>query len=468
MKRPSYRKLLVENRRLRQDNARLRKEIVALKQRVAELSAALESADRKAKRQAAPFSKGPPKSAAKKPGRKRGRRYGKKARRPPPSPARVDERYDVPLPRACPCCGGTRLRETQVHAQYQTEICRRPICRRFHLHYGVCRDCGRTVHGRHPLQTSDAVGAAASQLGPATHAAMAILNKQLGLSHGKVKRCMEVLFGIKVSRAASAHSVLRSGRRCEAAYEEIRAGIRASPCIVPDETGWRVSGRQAWLHAIVGDGGTCYEIAADRSAAVTQALLEADWEGVMIHDGWSPYDRFKKARHQQCLEHLCRRCQRILHLAQRGAVLFPRQILKLIDQAFATREALERGEIDADETALRGLALACRLEQLTNGRFRYAPNRRLAKHLKKHIWNWFWFLIEPGIEATNWQAEQAIRPAVVNRKVWGGNRTWRGARAQAVLTSVLQTCAQRGHDGFTYLLRLLCSPMPIPLPDGKR
>lgn len=466
MKRPLYRKVLAENRRLRREKARLCKEIVALKKRVAELSVALELAERKAKRQSAPFSKGPPKTNPKKPGRKPGRRYGKTAHRPPP--ARVDEHYDVPLPRACPCCGGTRVHETQVHTQYQTEIPRRPICRQFDIHYGTCQDCGHTVHGRHELQTSDAVGAAASQLGPAAHAAMAMLNKELGLSHGKVKRCMEVLFGIRVSRAASAHSVLRSGQRCEPAYEEIRAGIRASPCVVPDETGWRVNGRHAWLHAIVGDGWTCYEIAADRSSAATKALLGADWSGVMVHDGWSPYDGFMKARHQQCLEHLQRRCQRILSSAQRGAVRFPRQIMQLIGQAFATRDALERGEIDADETVLRGLALACRLERLTNGHFTYPPNRRLAKHLKKHIWNWFWFLLEPGIEATNWRAEQAIRPAVVNRKVWGGNRTWRGARAQSVLMSVLRSSAQQGQDGFTYLLRLLCSPAPIPLLTTER
>jgi hypothetical protein len=37
------------------------------------------------------------------------------------------------------------------------------------------------------------------------------------------------------------------------------------------------------------------------------------------------------------------------------------------------------------------------------------------------------FLTHPGTDATNWRAEQAVRPAVVNRKVWGGNRTWRGA-----------------------------------------
>jgi hypothetical protein len=33
------------------------------------------------------------------------------------------------------------------------------------------------------------------------------------------------------------------------------------------------------------------------------------------------------------------------------------------------------------------------------------------------------FLYCPGLEATNWRAEQAIRPMVVERKVWGGNRT---------------------------------------------
>ena len=42
----------------------------------------------------------------------------------------------------------------------------------------------------------------------------------------------------------------------------------------------------------------------------------------------------------------------------------------------------------------------------------------------------FLFLRDPSIDATNWRAEQAIRPAVVIRKVCGGNRTRRGADTQ--------------------------------------
>ena len=39
---------------------------------------------------------------------------------------------------------------------------------------------------------------------------------------------------------------------------------------------------------------------------------------------------------------------------------------------------------------------------------------------------------------TNWRAEQAIRPAVVTRKVCGGNRTRHGADTQQILASIVR------------------------------
>jgi len=42
------------------------------------------------------------------------------------------------------------------------------------------------VQGRHAQQTSDALGAAAAQVGPQATALAAVLNTQLGLSFGKV------------------------------------------------------------------------------------------------------------------------------------------------------------------------------------------------------------------------------------------------------------------------------------------
>src|SRR5260370_37945486 len=64
----------------------------------------LEEALRYLKRQAAPFSKGKPKSNPKRPGRKSGSDYGRRAFRAVPD--RVDEEIAVPLPKRCPNCGG--------------------------------------------------------------------------------------------------------------------------------------------------------------------------------------------------------------------------------------------------------------------------------------------------------------------------------------------------------------------------
>ena len=116
---PTAEELLEENRRLRAENAQLRAEIEKLKALVEELR-------RGGKRQAAPFSKGPPKTAPKPPGRKPGEDYGVKATRA--VPPRIDEVHAAPLPEECPFCHRRHtLRFEKNETQYQTEIPRQPI-----------------------------------------------------------------------------------------------------------------------------------------------------------------------------------------------------------------------------------------------------------------------------------------------------------------------------------------------------
>jgi hypothetical protein len=63
------------------------------------------------------------------------------------------------------------------------------------------------------------------------------------------------------------------------------------------------------------------------------------------------------------------------------------------------------------------------VDRLVAGATRYPPNRRLLDHLARERDHLFTFLRVPGVQATNWRAEHAIRPAVVCHKAWGGNRT---------------------------------------------
>jgi transposase len=444
---------------------RLQAQVAALEKELARLRQLVEAKEREGKRQAAPFRKMKKPAQPKKPGRKPGEEHGPHAHRVVPQ--HIDERLDTELSCRCPHCQSRRLEETHTEKQYQVEIVRTSVTREFTIHVGRCGDCGKAVRSRHPLQTSDATGAAGVQLGPQAHAAIALLHKQAGLPFGKIKTFFQDFFGMAIARSTACRSMQRTARRCQRAYEEIRADIRGSPWVTPDETGWRLGGENAWLHVFVGPRSTCYDI-GDRSVAVARKLLGIDWTGTLIHDGWSVYGHFLKAFHQQCLQHLQRRCEGVLEAAPGAATRFPRQVLGLIERAYAIRRQWRAGQISQEQQAEQGLSLACELEEVASGHFTYEPNRRLANHILAHAMQWFWFLLDPTIDATNWRAEQAIRPAVLIRKVWGGNRTAAGGRAQSILCSVLATLRQRVAASFDWLTASLCSPTPLLLPPPGR
>lgn len=447
----------------------LAKRVAALEAKNADLTRRLDEALRAGKRQAAPFRKRPPKFKPKTPGRKPGEQHGTHGHRPPPPPDQIHERLEAKLPDDCPHCHGPLL-ETGTAEQFQTEIPRTPIHRKFTVHLGRCRCCGKAVQGRHPLQTSDALGAAASQIGPDAQAAATDLHTRFGLSHGKVAIVFDSLFGIKLTRGASCQIGLRVATKLEPDYKIILDDLKTSSMIVPDETGWRIGGLPAWLHVGVGDRVTAYTIDSKRSAEVLERIIGADWAGILTHDGFASYDRFKHAIHQQCVGHALRRARDLLATATRGAVHFPRAVISLFTEAVHLRNEFHRGHVTREHLEEQREVFDDRLLKLASVPRVVPAYQRFANHLMSHFEQWFPFVLEPKIEPTNWQAETAIRPAVVNRKVWGGNRTAAGAKAQSVLMSVIETARRHTRSVIDHLAGTLRAfrnpflPRPVLLP----
>ena len=424
------------------------KRTATLEARIAELEALVEQLRRGGKRQAAPFSKGVPKAEPKPPGRKGGADYGTHHRRA--VPPRIDEVCEAPLPACCPHCRGEVV-ETEVAQQYQAEVPRKVIHRQFNVHIGECAQCKRRVQGRHALQTSDALGAAASQIGPDAQALAVQLNKEAGLSHGKIKRFFKAAFDLDLSRSAACRVMLRAARRCQPVYQAIVRRVQGSPFVVPDETGWRIGGLPAWLHVAVGTDATAYLVHRRRGYEAAVELIGPDYEGFMIHDGWAPYERFIYAVHQTCLGHLLRRSHELQASAIGGAVRFPRQVKAILKDALAVRDQRDGGELSPAKAKEHAARLSAQMAELVIPRKVNASNERLANHLWNQREGLFIFLEFQGVDATNYRAELALRLPITNRKVWGGNRTDAGAEAQSVLASVICTAAQRGIEAVKFI-----------------
>jgi transposase len=323
----------------------------------------------------------------------------------------------------------------------------------------------------------------------------------------KVARILALL-GLKVTPGGLYHAIGRLARAAEPTCRALVLAVRQSAAVAADETGWRVAGHRQWLWVFVGDDVTVYLIAAGRGYEQAASVLDAGFSGVLERDGWAPYRRFTDARHQTCLAHLLRRAGELIADSVAGQAKIPHAVRRLLLDALAVRDqfsdvlAQPAGdvvdatavEIPADQPLLdRRPAVrddrddrddrdeilpsgADRQEQLDAEIARlqhdvdellarhptHDPNRKLLKHLANEREHLLTFLTAPAIQATNWRAEQAIRPAVVNRKNWGGNRTSHGAHTQQTLMSVIRTSRQHNVCPIALLEDLQRPSTPTP------
>ena len=441
---PTSDELLNQNRR----QARL---IEELRAEVERLQTELEQARRAGKRQAAPFSKGPPKAVPKPPGRKPGH---PPSLRPAPPPEQVERTIVVPLPANCPACRAP-LDEAPVtvHDQYQIDLPEpKPQITRFRIPVTRCPACYRRIQGRHPEQTSNALGAAAVQYGPRLLGLAADLKHRLGVSYRKCSSVLLTLTGLVVASAALARSGHRLRRLARPSYDRLVEAARRSAVQHVDETGWKIGGCSAWLWVFADEHTTLYRIRRSRGHEVVVEVLGDDYPGVLVSDCFLAYDplNFTKSK---CSAHLLKRCSEIEKSKSRGAVGFSRRVAALLRRAMALKR--RRGTIgDHGYAVLRGKVHA-ELDRLLAGTYTDPDNARLAKLLRKHRDSVLRFLDPDGVDATNNLAEREGRPAVIARKLSAGNRTEAGAETHAVLASVFRTYRRQGRDILEAVVALL-------------
>jgi transposase len=298
------------------------------------------------------------------------------------------------------------------------------------------------------------LGAAGAQIGPHAKALAMWLHYGLGLSFAKCEAVLTRL-GITVTAGALCTAAQTTGTALEPVHADLVRRANTAPAVTMDETGWRVGGMGAWLWVATTDTVTVYRVADSRGFDSATTLIDKNYDGTIIRDGWAPYRRYTNARHQTCAAHILRRCGELDTDLPAWARSTPRVVADIV------HTALDARQLPHDERQQVAVDLTERVELLATQHQPHHECRKLVAHLVNERDALFTFLTVPGVDATNWRAEQAIRPAVVNRKVWGGNRTPRGAVTQGRIMSVLVTARQLGIDSIDYLTRNARAPAPL-------
>jgi transposase len=266
-----------------------------------------------------------------------------------------------------------------------------------------------------------------------------------------------------VTPSALVRALHRAATQSEPTYLALCETVRTSPVVIPDETGWKVRAVLTWLWVFATATTTVYRICRGRGFDDAASVLGADFAGGLGRDGWAPYRQFADTFHQTCLGHLLRRC----HLVQRDhpQARFPAELARILQHALDVRDRRAAGTMSAHGVDVARGHLINQVLDLLEDPGTIPDVQRFARHLEVELPALFSFLVDADLDATNWRAEQAIRPAVITRKMCGGgNRSRRGADTQQILASILRTAHQRGLDTMDVLTTLLRAPAPFVSP----
>lgn len=116
---------------------------------------------------------------------------------------------------------------------------------------------------------------------------------------------MRSVLDIPIATGTIQKIVDRCSQAIAPAYERIGQVARSAECNFIDETSWFQNHNLQWLWVMVNAMVAFFRIDPHRSK---QAFLEliADWQGVLISDGYGLYQKWVHGR-QTCLAHLIRK-----------------------------------------------------------------------------------------------------------------------------------------------------------------
>ena len=455
---------------LLEQNRELQEEVINLRKVVEELRRENEQLKREGKKQAAPFSKGKRVKRRKRSGRKKGKGIFRH-REPPLAEEITEPPIDVDVEeKVCPECGG-ELEEEKVDFAYKTDIPEtpRPKVTQYRVQVCRCQKCGHQVRGQHPDIAPDQYGATAHRLGERVMATAHGLHYGLGVPMRKVPLIIKEMTGVGITQGAIMQDALkRAEGEVGEIYEQLRAKVKESERVNTDDTGWKVDGETAFLMAFETEEATVYQIRSQHRNEEVREVIPSDYKGVMSTDRGRSYDacELEDVKQQKCIGHIQNSISKVLEVQKGPARKFTLKLKSLLKASVKLWRNHKEGKVKNYQTKAQSLKekISYHLKERT---LLNPDNKRLLKEIGKHHQrgNLLRFLDDPRIEPTNNRAEQALRPAVIARKVSQCSKNDRGAGAFAAFKSVARKITKAGGsiiEGFCSIFRSARSQQAPP------
>ena len=219
-----------------------------------------------------------------------------------------------------------------------------------------------------------------------------------------------------------------------------------------------------------------YDFHESRAIDRTAAWL-SDYEGTIVCDDYAGYTKLKKdnpkIKLQRCFSHVRRRFSDIVKTLPKENVSssYAKKILDVIGQLFYLESMYKKEKLIAPEILIRRNKehppiLKTLEELLFNHVYKSGSALEGAVNYAKKVWPELTTYLTSGyIEISNNIAERAVKPFVINRKVFMTSGSYDGARYTTLLFSIIRTARLNDLNVSTYLEYVLDHIQTKPIKD---
>lgn len=350
----------------------------------------------------------------------------------------IKQVHECPPPTHCECGGEVAQRGKPWRHQVfdippiQAEV------QEYRLYSGRCAGCGKSHRAALPM------GVPSGQIGPRALALVGVLASKYQMPQFKVRDFLAHILGVDFSVGAISQAHGKVAQALQAPVSAAARHIAQSDAVVHmDETRYPREGSVNWVWAAVQPKLAVFTILPSRARYVAQSILGANDgqqpKGVIVSDRYAAYAFVDPAQRQVCWAHLVRDFKRISDRRGRPGRI-GRTLLGAAYLLFRYRTQSRPAEVYARlqkrvrRALMQGSQSACTRTQAT------------CDNLLQ-LWPALWtFVTHPAVEPTNNDAERAIRPLVLKRKISGPSRSRRGEQFIAHSFSAMESCRRQGRD----------------------
>jgi transposase len=377
-------------------------------------------------------------------------------------------------PGRCSDCGSVFVDDSADEGYQRRQVVDvppvKPVVTEHRAHTYRCA-CGCETTASFPSEARSPVS-----YGPRTRAIIAYLLGRQHIPNRRVVEAMGDLFGLEISSGAVDSVYAEAGRRLRAFICALVAVLKTLPVLHVDETTDRLETKNCWMHVIATPLYTLLHASVTRGeGAIREMGVLHGYRGVIVHDRLAMYWKLKRAKHGICAAHLLRDLAEVAIVATQTAWAAGLAAL-LVEINNAGHAARDAGARELAPSVRRKFSK--RYDELVAAGRAANPEPRYRKRnpLERRSYNLVTafsthkgpilrFMNDLGTPMTNNEAERALRPSKLHRKVSGSFRSLAGAKRSANLRSYLDTTRKNGVSAMDALMRLFADdPWMPPLP----